>query len=144
MAYNGTLTFTKWPSKKAVDLDEIITKYGAGFFREALRRYLVLSKHSGPPLTSNQLEHAILYANLPFTSVPIYHKLKFMTPADSGRTKHLTLDVIYIRPERQTKKGLVIPMQFDTALMNIGSGGETGVEGMIGFALVFAGYSKSR
>ena len=131
IGYNGVLTLTKWPSKKAVDLDEIVAKYGAVFFREAVRRYLVLSKHSGPPLTPNQLEHAIVYVNLPFTSVPVYHKLKFTTPADSARTNHLTLDAIYVRPERRSKKCLVIPARFDTALVNIGSGGETGVKGMI-------------
>ena len=142
IAYNGVLTLTKWPSRKAVDLDEIVTKYGAVFFREALRRYLVLSKHSGPELNRNQLERAILYTNLSFTSVPVYHKLKFTTPADLDRIKHLTLDAIYIRPERQSKKGLTIPGRFDTALMNIGTGGETGMQGMIKLASVFIGYSS--
>ena len=134
MAYNGVLTLTKWPSKRAVDLDEIVTKYGAVFFREALRRYLVLSKHSGRPLTQNQLEDAILYTVLSFTSVSVYHKFKFTMPADSAHTKNLTLDAIYVRPERQSKKGLVIPARFDTVLVNVGSGGETGVQGAIQFA----------
>ena len=134
MAYNGVLTLTKWPSKRAVDLDEIVTKYGTVFFREALRRYLVLSKHSGRPLTQNQLEDAILYTVLSFTSVSVYHKFKFTMPADSAHTKNLTLDAIYVRPERQSKKGLVIPARFDTVLVNVGSGGETGVQGAIQFA----------
>ena len=109
IAYNRVLMLMKWPSRKAVDLDEIVTKYGAVFFREALRRYLVLSNHSGPTFTRNQLERAVLYTNLPFTSIPVYHKLKFTTPTDAAHTKHLTLDAIYVRPERQSKKGLVIP-----------------------------------
>jgi hypothetical protein len=133
MVFNGVLTLTKWPSKSAVDLDEIVAKYGAIFFREALCRYLVLSKHSGPPLTSNQLERAILYTNLPFTSVPVYHKLKFTIPAAPGRAKHLTLDAIYVRPERQSEKGPVIPARFDTVLVNTGLGGETGMEGTTNF-----------
>jgi len=141
MAYNGVLTLTKWPSRRAVDLDEIVTKYGAVFFREALRRHIVLSKHSGPELNRNQLERAILYADLPFTSVPVYHKLKFTTPVDSARTKRLTLDAIYIRPARQSKKGLDIPARFDTALVNVGLGGETGVEGTTKFILAFTGNS---
>ena len=103
----------------------------------SLRRYIVLSKHSGPQLTPNQLERAILYTKLPFTSVPVYHKLKFTTPANTGRTKHLTLDAIYVRPERQSKKGLIVPARFDTALVNIGSGGETGVEGAVKFISMF-------
>ena len=144
MAYNGVLTLTKWPSRKAVDLDEVVTKYGAVFFREALRRYLVLSKHTGPELTRNQLEDSILYTNLPFASVPVYHKLKFTTPADSGRTKHLTLDAIHVQPERQSKKGLVIPARFDPALVNVKFGGETGVEGMIKFTSISTGHSGSQ
>ena len=134
LAFNGVLTLTKWPSRKAVDLDEIVTKYGAVFFREALRRHLVLSQNSGSQLTQNQLEHAILYKSLPFTSVAVYHKLKFTNLVDS---KHVTLDAIYVQPERKSKKGLVIPAQFDTALVNIGLGEETGVEGEIRFILIF-------
>ena len=141
MTYNGVLTLTKWPSRRAVDFDEIVTKYGAVFFREALRQYLVLSKHPGPELNRNQLEHAILYMELPFTSVPVYHKLKFTTPVDSARTKHLTLDAIYVRPMRKSKKGLAIPARFDTALVNVGLGKETGMEGATKFTSMFTGYS---
>ncbi|KAF9650816.1 hypothetical protein BDM02DRAFT_3185138 [Thelephora ganbajun] len=32
MAYNGTPTLTKWPSARAVDLDDVINKYSAKFF----------------------------------------------------------------------------------------------------------------
>ena len=31
IAFNGALTLTKWPSRKAVDLDDIVSKYGAFF-----------------------------------------------------------------------------------------------------------------
>ena len=140
IAYNGALTLTKWPSRKTVDFDEIVTKYGAIFFREALRRYLVLSQHSGPDLNRNQLEEAIVYKKLWFTSVPVYHKLKFMTPVDLAHTKHLTLDAIYVQPERLSKKGRAIPARFDTAFVNIGTGGETGTEGAIIFASMLTGY----
>ena len=103
-------------------MDEIVTKYGAVFFREVLCQHLVLSQHSGSQLTQNQLEHAIMYKSLPFTSVAVYHKLKFTNFVDS---KHVTLDAIYVRPERKSKKGLMIPARFDTALVNIGLGEET-------------------
>lgn len=136
MAYNGTLTFTKWPSARAVDFDNIISKYGARFFREALRRYIVLARHSGPPLTRNQVERQILYVNLPFTAVPVYHRLKFAASGDSTLAKRITLDSIHVRPERQTKKEKTIPARFDTALLNVGSGGETGVQGMFCSLLV--------
>ena len=53
MGFNGTLTLTKWLSVKAVDLDELVKNYGAVFFREALRRYIVLSQHTSHCLTRN-------------------------------------------------------------------------------------------
>lgn len=129
MAYNGTLTLTKWPSARAVDLDDIVRKYGATFFREALRRYIVLARHSGSQLTRNQLERQILYVNLPFTTVPVYHRLKFTVPGDTTLAKRVTSDLIHVRPERQTKRGSKIPARFDTALLNVGSGGKTGMQG---------------
>jgi len=130
MTYNGTPTLTKWPSARAVDLDDVVSKYGARFFREALRRYIILVRHSGPPLTRRQLEHQILYVNLPFATVPVYHKLKFTALGDSTLAKRVTLDSIHVRPERKTRKGKKIPARFDTVLLNIGSGGQTGVQGV--------------
>jgi len=131
MAYNGDLTLTKWPSTRAVDLDDVVSKYGAKFFREALRRYIVLARHTGPLPTRSQLEHQILYVNLPFTTVAVYHRVKFTVPGDSILAKRVTLDSIHVRPERRTKKGSRIPARFDTALLNVGSGGETGAQGIL-------------
>ena len=96
MSYNGTPTLTKWPSVRAVDLDDIVGRYGAKFFREALRRYIVLTQHSGPPLTRDQLERRILYTNLPFTTVSVYHKLKFTVPGDTTLAKRVTSDSVHV------------------------------------------------
>ena len=130
MGYNGTPTLTKWPTARAVDLDDIVSKYGAKFFREALRRYIVLAQHSGSQLTRSQLEHQILYVNIPFTTVPVYHRLKFTAPGDTTLAKRVTLDSIHVQPERRTKKGSKILSRFDTVLLNIGSSEKTGVHGM--------------
>ena len=128
MSYNGALALAKWPSVKAVDLDDIVDKYGATFFREAVRRYIALSRHSRPQLTRHQLEQLILYTDLPFTAVPVYHKLKFITLAESSQNKYVTLDAIHVQPERQSKKGTKLPSWFDIALLDVGSGTETGVQ----------------
>ena len=124
VAFNGIPKLTKWPSAKAVDLDDLVSNYGATFFREALRRYLVLSQHTGTgnSLTRNQLEQQILYTNLPFTSLPVYHKLKFIAAADSAQAKAITLDAIHVRPGRQSKRGTLVPARFDTALLSVGLG----------------------
>ena len=127
MTYNGTLTLTKWPSVKAVNLDDIVDKYGATFFREAVRRYIALSNHSGPPLTRHQLEELILYTGLPFTAVPVYHKLKFITLTESSKNDYITLDAIHARPERQLKGGTKLRSRFDIALLDVESATETGI-----------------
>jgi hypothetical protein len=129
MAENGTLTLTKRPSACTVGLDHIVSKYGAKFFREALRRHIVLARHSGPPLTRNQVERQIVFTNLPFSTVSVYYRLKFTVPGDTTLAKRTTLDSIHARPERRTKKGKKIPSRFDTAILKIGPGGETGVRG---------------
>ena len=130
MTYHGTLTLAKWPLAPVVDLCDLVNKYGAKFFREALRRYIVLAQHSGLPLTRSQLERRILYTNLPLTTLPVYHKVKFTTPGDTISAKRITLDSIHVRPGRRTRKGTKLPARFDTALLDVGLGGETGTSGM--------------
>lgn len=130
MSYNGNLTIAKWPSIKAVKVDDIVDNYRATFFREAVLRHIVLSKHSGPQLTRHRLEEQILYTDLPFTAVPVYHKIKFIALTESSRNQCVTLDAIHARPERKSKKGTKLPSQFDTVLIDIGSGTETGVQSM--------------
>ena len=130
MSYNGTLTTTKWPSARAVSFNDLVHRYGATFFQDALRRYIVLTEHSGPPLTRSQLERKISYAKLPFAAVSVYHRLKFTAPGDTTLAKRVTLDSIHARPERRTKKGTRIPARFDTALLTIDSGEEAGVQGI--------------
>ena len=137
MEFNGTPRLTKWPSVKAVDLDALVKNYGATFFREALRRHIALSQHTGTPLTRYQLEQRILYVDLPFTSLPVYHKLKFVTVADSTQAKVATLDAVHVRPERKSKQGGMVPARFDTALLNIQSGGETGLQGVSPASIMF-------
>src|SRR5579872_7043826 len=134
----GTLTLTKWPTVKAVDFNDLVKDYGATFFIEALRRYIVLSKHTGPSLTRAQLEEQIVYANIPFTSVSVHHKLKFTSIANSGPSKFHTLDTIHGRPKKLSRQKALIPARFDTVLLDI-NGGETGtrLQGMCLLLLYF-------
>jgi hypothetical protein len=131
MAFDGTPKLTKWPSAKAVDLDDLVSDYGATFFREALRRYLVLLKHTNAgtslTLTRRQLEQEVLYTDLPFTTLPVYHRIKFITTADSDNAKDVTLDTIHVRPNRKSKRGTLLPARFDTALLNVESAGHQGM-----------------
>lgn len=139
MASNGTQKLTKWPSVSAVDLDDLIKNYGAEFFWEALCRHIILSQHTGPSkLTRRQLEQRVPFTNIPFTSLPVYHKLKFVTTANPGEVKATTLDAIHVRPEHRSRRGILIPARFDTALVNVGSGGETGLKGTLLTSITFS------
>ena len=121
----GVLTLTKWPSVKSVDLDDIVKDYGATFFSEALRRYIIISEHTGPPLTRAQLEQKVVYKDLPFTSLPVYHKLKFTSITSSGLPKFHTLDAIHVRPKKYSKRRIFFPAHFDTVLLDVREDKET-------------------
>ena len=69
----------------------------------------------------------------------MYHKLKYVIATDSNRAKVIALDAIHVRPERRSKRGTLIPARFDTALINVASGGKTGLEGAL---LASAAYHK--
>ena len=59
------------------------------------------------------------------------HRLKFIIPISSDEVKVIKLDMIHVQPEHQSKRGALIPAQFDTALLNVASDGETGLQGVL-------------
>ncbi|KAK7017364.1 hypothetical protein R3P38DRAFT_3320667 [Favolaschia claudopus] len=92
---------------KAVKINTLITDYGARMFREALARF-VLEAESGS-------------LTLHFNRVPVFHRLKYVTedPYTAGGPE----DSI------TSRSGKELAGRFNTALINDGSGGITGVNG---------------
>jgi hypothetical protein len=124
---NRTCKLTKHPSLWAVQLDFLVTKYGATHFHTALARFIALSNE--PDLTRVQLERKIWGIRLPFTKVPVWHHIKFMRPDPSTSTIS-TSDSIHCRPGWIDSRGKQIPGRFDTGLINDGTGEDTGLNGM--------------
>jgi len=90
-----TRKLTKHPSLRAVPLDFLVTKYGATHFRTALARFIALSNE--PDLTRAQLERKIWGIRLPFTKVPVWHRIKFMR-TDPSTSTISTSDSIHCHP----------------------------------------------
>ena len=114
------------PSVQKVSLDALETDYGASHFRAALRRYVLLSR--SPHLTTTQVEHGLWDIHFPFRHLPVWHKAKYRrTEFYTGQIQ--TVDSIHAYPSRTDVRGRPVPCRFDTALINDGNGGDTGVIG---------------
>jgi hypothetical protein len=55
--------------------------------------------------------------HIPFSYVPVYHKIKFTRSGDSNLKKPEIVDAVFVQPEQKTKHGWIIPACFDTVLV---------------------------
>ncbi|KAF8262183.1 hypothetical protein EI94DRAFT_1773259 [Lactarius quietus] len=108
---NCDLHMSKTPLDLKVSLETIETTYGAEHFRVALRRYIV--RTNLPHLTTAQVERNLWD----------YLHTEFYT------SQTQTVDSIHAYPHKSDALGCCIPARFDTALINEGTGGDTGVNG---------------
>ena len=122
-----TLSMSKHPTIRLVAIDRLEQDYGATHFRNALRRFIALLNN--PRLTTGQLEQSIWNIHFPFRKLPVWHKIKFTRP-DPATNVTSTADSIHTRPAKVDSHGRPVPGRFDTALINDGTGGDTGIEGV--------------
>jgi hypothetical protein len=130
MIYERKLTMPKHPTRKAVKFTTLETEYGAPFFRDALSRYIV--QLNDPTLTAAEIEREATSFDVPFNSLPVFHRIKFSTSdpyANNGPTDSI-VDSIHVQLSKTLKNGDPVPARFDTALINTGTGGKVGVAGM--------------
>lgn len=123
-----TLHLSKHPTLRAVPLHDIIADsgYGATHFRNALARFVVLLNE--PNLTRAQVERKIWGVRLPFTCLPVWHRIKFLR-TDPFTQLSTTADAIHVRPSKHDSCRKLIPARFDTAWVNDGTGEDVGVDG---------------
>ncbi|KAJ7847290.1 hypothetical protein B0H13DRAFT_2406447 [Mycena leptocephala] len=117
MIYERKLTMPKHPTRKAVKFTTLETEYGAPFFRDALSRYIV--QLNDPTLTAAEIEHEAASFDVPFNSLPVFHRIKFSTSdpyANNGPTDSI-VDSIHVQPSKTLKNGDPVPARFDTTLM---------------------------
>lgn len=108
---------TKWPTRNAVPVQELISPdgYGATFFMPALARFMVES--TSPALSRNEVEARAVDIRLPFTALPVFHTIKFRSTEYYGND---TLDSIHVHPQRLGPNGDVAsPARFDTVLVRV-------------------------
>jgi hypothetical protein len=120
------LHITKHPTARAVTVDRLVEAYGAIYFRPALARFIALT--NDPSLSRAQLEGKLRSIRMPFRSVPVWHRIKFLHD-DPASKATMTADVIHVRPSSVDSRGRRVPSRFDTALVNEGTGGNIGIEG---------------
>lgn len=120
------LHMTKHPTKRAVPIDRLVEVYGATYFRPALARFIALT--NDPKLSRAQLEAKLRSVRMPFRTVPVWHRIKFLREDPASKTT-ITADSIHVQPPTIDSHGHRVPGRFDTALVNEGTGGNTGIEG---------------
>ncbi|KAJ3711066.1 hypothetical protein C8R42DRAFT_369074 [Lentinula raphanica] len=110
---------TQFPTVKAVALSKLEdigpSRYHAVRFEHTLKRFLV--QYRDPSIPINQLDDYARFVVLPFSSLPIWHKVKFINLSLFGSK---TLDYICTQPCHFDGNGKVVhPSQFATALLRL-------------------------
>ncbi|EED85169.1 predicted protein [Postia placenta Mad-698-R] len=119
---------TRNPTLKAVLFMDITLKYYAPYFHNALARFVV--SYCDPSLNAATLEAASAGIFFKFCAVPVYQKIKFwLCDAHDFGMAGETLDIVHVQPEHKDTQGHIAPAQFDTVLVNDGTGGNTGIKG---------------
>ena len=109
------IQMTRNPTK-TVSLTKIMSDYSAPLFSEALQMVVARCQH--PTASQARLNYVAPKIALPFSSVPVFHKIKFWNQDPYCRPDCSDiLDVAHVRPRQKGKKGW-IPARFDTVLVN--------------------------
>jgi len=119
------MRMTRHPSVQRVPIEDLNIRYGATDFRNAFAWFIVQQRRPG--IRSAQLEREIPYVNLPFTTVSVYHRIKFRQVDQEQKSS--VADVLHIQPSRHNKKGHIVAGRFDTALLHNGQANQTGIRG---------------
>ncbi|KAJ7060041.1 hypothetical protein C8F01DRAFT_1210503 [Mycena amicta] len=109
IVYERKLVMAKHPTKKSVKFSTLQREYGAKYF----------------------LESAANDVQIMFSSVPVFHCIKFssLDPFGIKGPEELIVDSIHAQPQHTLQNGDTVPARFDTGLINIGAGGATGTTG---------------
>ena len=120
------LHMAKHPTVRVVQIDRLVLDYGAKYFRPALACFIALTNE--PDLTCIQLEARLHRVCIPFCSVQVWHHIRYLCEDPvSGAT--VTADSIHVQPSSIDYCGHTVSGCFNTALVNEGTGKDTGIEG---------------
>src|SRR6266404_489683 len=98
------------PTVHAASFDNLAQNYGAVLFQDMLGDFIAQINH--PMASTIALNRLGANTLIPFCSVPVFHKMKFIS-----NSTHEVINVIHVRPEQEDTRGHVIPSRFDTAVV---------------------------
>jgi hypothetical protein len=101
------------PTFKAVGIRDIIGKYGAVDFLDALADFIAGLNH--PLASAQELLRQGEDTLIPFSRVPVHHNMKFTKSGDGKQSE--VIDAVHARPDQRDSRGWIIPSRFDTVLV---------------------------
>lgn len=119
-AHNGYLRMPQHPTVKAVPFDDLVRKYGAIDFPDALADFIARTNHPGA--STGTLRGRAGDTLIPFRTVAVFHRIRFVasTRASADCEKTETVDAVNATPARIDLHGRIIPSRFDTVLVHNG------------------------
>ncbi|KAH8100185.1 hypothetical protein BXZ70DRAFT_893418 [Cristinia sonorae] len=123
----------KRANTKLLSFDDIADDYGAIDIVNALCSFVALVRDpslSTGPRRRERLHNAAANIHLGFSSLALFHKLKFTIPSPQPWIDADDIyDVAHCRPGYTDRQGREVDSRFDTVLVNLGDGGDVGVKG---------------
>lgn len=108
----------KKPENRRIPFNVLAREYGALDFQDALADFIAQLNHPG--LSRGALQDRAHNTHIPFTRVPVYHKIKFTKNSTANESE--IADVVHARPEQKDSRGRIIPARFDTVLVETSKG----------------------
>ena len=122
------IKMTKEPSRRNIYIEDIIDKYGAEYFEDALLRYV--AQHNNPDATAAQIEEDALSMDLLTSGLPIYHKAKFWLGHSAVHPLSCNeYNVVHAVPNCQDTQGRTVAGHFDAVLISDGKSEEISIQG---------------
>jgi hypothetical protein len=106
---------TLHPSLKAVSYHDLHYQYGASNFQDTLADFIACCNHPGA--TKRQLQAHASNTLLPFSSLAVFHKIKFTSKLEGSSHSAEVIDAIHVQLEQTDIHGQIIPVRFDTVLV---------------------------
>ena len=106
------------PKRRQVPFNILATDYSTLNFQDMLAEFIAQLNHPG--VSKDALQNYVHDTHIPFTCIPVFHKIKFTTSNTFNETE--IADVVHVRPEQKDSRGRIIPARFDTILVETSKG----------------------
>ena len=107
------------PEKRQVPFNVLVRDYGTLNFQDTLADFIAQLNHPG--MSGAALKDRAHNTHIPFTHVPVFHKIKF-TKSSTVSNELETADVVHVWPEQKDLCGWIIPACFDMVLVKSSKG----------------------